>query len=383
MARSSAWKLLETIRNKGSKLNVTGKWGYWTNRCKCVVCQRTGNTLGYYPTEIKFLRSQRLIKNVGTHSYALTQRGRAALLNGKIKIMQTPWELVRANRGPVDQDKVEQLIERAVSLLGLKTKTVWVDDPLVLATYVDTKIHELLMTGTNYRNQWAWFEQAGRLDNLLPQPRHRLTKGHRWSHLTLNSLLNNRGEAGEAIAYLLANADVRITKNRVYVCTSLPTRFETIAPTSINVFHSIDGPAFEWGNYKGYYLNGEEVPSAVITRQGLTRDIVTRYAISHRNAELRRNALRAMGGDALKYLATSTIDSDVDQHGRHRKLIETNVRVGNRNMRVRAVHVVCPSTQSEYYLTVPTFVRTSQEAVAWTFGFTGKKTGEWRPAHES
>lgn len=301
----------------------------------------------------------------------INRKDEASNLERRLRTLEIIQQFDR-NNTEVDQSRVEQLAKQAYSdrwqraIHNPRVRVIWHDDPLDLPP-----VDELLVWNnvTNPRTT---------------QRRHPLLWSPRWTK-ALFSVLTSMPNLGA----LHAAADVRCKLNgEVHACTSLPTTYKVAERGIGGRLHSLDGPALEYAGHKVYAISGFEVDERIITKKRLSASVV-RDAWRIINAEYRRHLIMHLGyKHIIKVLNFKTIARDVDQHGNDRELLEPIVpaqrdRISNEETRMltaRYVHVVCPSTKSDYLLCVPPTATTPQDAVAWTFG---QAASMWAPAHES
>jgi hypothetical protein len=117
-----------------------------------------------------------------------------------------------------------------------------------------------------------------------------------------------------------------------------------------------------WGIYA---FHGVRVPEYVIMQpEKITADDV----LQERNTEVARVKLEQLTlPNFINQTKAVVQDHDIDRQGHPRNLLSIDIpRDPDRVIKI--VQVICPSTEREYMLRVPTHIVTCAEAVAWTFG---------------
>jgi hypothetical protein len=146
-----------------------------------------------------------------------------------------------------------------------------------------------------------------------------------------------------------------------------PTPLVTI--NSRNQFHNDSAPAIRWkGGREFYFFNGVAVNEQIIMRpETLTKEDV----INEKNEEVRRVMVEKIGAERFAKMMDFKVVNE-DDFG---ALITTEI---NGDVYMFA-HVLCPSTQREYYLQVPA---TLEDALKALEGGTGQTWEEWKPENE-
>ncbi len=147
------------------------------------------------------------------------------------------------------------------------------------------------------------------------------------------------------------------------------------APKQINVDdqqrpHAADGFAIEYPSVGVCAWKGLLVPDHyILNKEGLTKKDI----LEERNVELRRAIMEIIGPERFSNLLDLvTLDQSIDAQGNLQSLYRTREKDNLINDHLYFAHVVCPSTQRNYYLPVPPHLRSAQDAVGWTFGLDGK-----------
>ena len=124
-------------------------------------------------------------------------------------------------------------------------------------------------------------------------------------------------------------------------------------------FHKEDGPALLWANGFGEcFWKGNRIDSKALG------DFSVQDILNEKNQETRRVMIERYGATNL----IKDVNADLIHEDKFGKLYR--LKIGRDVLKM--VHVVCPSTQREYWLRVPPTFRKAQSAVAWTAGF------DWR-----
>lgn len=134
--------------------------------------------------------------------------------------------------------------------------------------------------------------------------------------------------------------------------------------------HADEGYAIVYGESGICAWHGLLIPDRYIfEKTSLTKQDI----ISERNAE-RRRALREILGARrfAELLDIITIEQSIDRNGNLQSLFRTNEKDTIAGDYLYFAHVTCPSTQRNYFLSVPPDLKSAHDAVAWTFGLSGK-----------
>ena len=159
----------------------------------------------------------------------------------------------------------------------------------------------------------------------------------------------------------------------VCIMTEKPTALHRDAEHRL---HNVSGPAIDYGGTWGVWAwHGVRVPESVIKGNYTAQD-----CLKEKNAEVKRVMIERMGRDAFFAAAGGQVlHRDTDGQGNQRELVRVPMPEAEAG-HLLAVHVICPSTDRHYYLSVPPTVNTCQAAVAATFGLT---EAQYRPEIES
>ena len=145
--------------------------------------------------------------------------------------------------------------------------------------------------------------------------------------------------------------------------------------------HCADGPALDYrGTWGVWAWHGVRVPQAIIEQPDT---ITAAMMLAERNSEIARVMLERMGIERFVAEANAQVlHQDVDGAGQPRRLLAVDMP-SDPDRRIVAVEVQCPSTGHHYLLRVPPTMRNCTEAVAWTYGFTGKAVADYAPLVEA
>lgn len=141
-------------------------------------------------------------------------------------------------------------------------------------------------------------------------------------------------------------------------------------------FHCATGPCCRWKDAEEYYYwNGVQTEKRFIeNKESITIDDI----INTDNVEQKRVIQEILGDDSFaKLLTLEEIDRDTDESGNPIVLFQTKDNIsGADEGRIFFVKVICPSSDREYYICVPSGdgnVWSARSAVAWTFGMDEKE----------
>ncbi len=136
--------------------------------------------------------------------------------------------------------------------------------------------------------------------------------------------------------------------------------------------HNATGPCVEYRDGWGVYAwHGVRVPERVIRAPDeLTRDDF----LGEENVATRRIIQERMGGRFVEEIGARFVDS-----GDRGVLYEVDLP-GDPERVARYVQLTDPSTGRVYYLRVPRWLATAEEAVAWSFSL---QSHEYHPEHET
>lgn len=197
----------------------------------------------------------------------------------------------------------------------------------------------------------------------------------------LNGLINYGKNSGWAIPY-----------EEVAICAE---RHDRIKFDDSHRPHSLDGPAISYPEgYQIYALNGIRVPRKLVMDP---QSITAQEVIEEDNQEVRSLMLEQMGMDKfLKDVEAEVVDSDPEYGTLYKFEFQdpSNMsewqRIGNQ-IRVVQVKNSTPEpdgTCKDYFLMIPPDdiqpeIKTAQQAVAWTFGFTNVRAKQYNPDQET
>ncbi len=125
--------------------------------------------------------------------------------------------------------------------------------------------------------------------------------------------------------------------------------------------HCPDGPAVAYPDgWPVYAWHGVRVQANVILKP---QELEPIKVLQEVNAEVRRVMIERLGMERIAKETGAQVIAK-DEKGELLRIELTG------DEPLLMVHVICPSTQREYYLRVPPTMTTAKEAVAWTFGLT-------------
>ena len=182
-----------------------------------------------------------------------------------------------------------------------------------------------------------------------------------------NGLSSGKAGVKEKIYLNLVEANISTLytyTDRVFATVMPKLRFNIAGQ-----LHSDDEPAIE--SHTGEQVcrfRGRPIEEKFI----LHKDKLTSEDILERNLEKRRVIMEVIGVKRFcQILGITKVDHDVDQCGNHRYLYKTRKIDPIVGRKLYFVNVVCPSTDREYFISVPEHTKVA-DAVAWTFGKTAK-----------
>lgn len=143
-----------------------------------------------------------------------------------------------------------------------------------------------------------------------------------------------------------------------------------------------DGSSYGDGYDHGIQRDGGSmnVLRAYLTACVEAGELTAQAALREKNVELRRVIIECLGPERFfTQLNPTVIHRETDGCGNPRRLLRVPLK-GTRLGYVQSVHLICPTTEREYYLGVPSTTTTCQEAVASTFGL---RTDEYHPVRET
>lgn len=139
-------------------------------------------------------------------------------------------------------------------------------------------------------------------------------------------------------------------------------------------FHSANGPCVQYRDGWGWYAwHGVHVPEKLI----LSPEQVTREEwVQERNVEVRRAIQERLGSERFIQL----VGGVCIHKNRRGKLIQIKLSVRDPDLVAHYVQVQDSSTSRHYYLRVPPWINSVDEAIAWTFGLSAR---DYRPGQET